>query len=346
MEKWIKGYNYVSYYVVAYAIFGTMHIYYTYNRTTDPSYPFDSAIPIQFVGFVVEALLLNMSLNRKIDQEMKLAIDLKEESQKELIEYQLQQNLVLEEKVASRTAELENTLNSLQKTQTQLVESEKMASLGILSAGVGHEINNPLNFIKGGIEGLAKHLKKNLGTNDGDTDRYIEIVNEGVSRASSIVNSLAHFSREGTDMEEECDIHKILENCLLILQNRLKHKVEIVKEFSPKSLKKTGNAGRLHQAFLNILSNAEQAIAEKGTITITTDLKEDEIIVLISDDGMGIEEKYMKQIMDPFFTTKDPGVGTGLGLSITYKIIEEHRGKIDVRSKEGQGSEFRVILPN
>ncbi len=341
-----KGHTYVSFYVAAYVFFTIIQFAYSAIRNIDPIFPYVFPIPIFFIGFFVEALLLNLSLNQRVDFEKKRAERDKEKSQKELIEFQLQQNLVLEEKVASRTAELENTLDSLQKTQTQLVESEKMASLGILSAGVGHEINNPLNFIKGGIDGLSKHLKKNLGTDDGDTNRYIEIVNEGVNRASEIVNSLAHFSREGTDMEEECDLHEILENCLFILQNKLKHKVTVIKDFSSLSLIKLGNAGRLHQAFLNILSNAEQAIAEKGTITISTELIADDIIISISDNGMGIEEKYLKKIMDPFFTTKDPGVGTGLGLSITYKIIEEHKGTIKVKSSPGEGSDFVISLPN
>ncbi len=345
MVQWKKGHAYVSLYVIAYVIFAILFLMFTWSRNVNYASPYVFPVPIFYLGFLVEAFLLNLSLNMGIDFQKRMALISEQESQMKLMDFQAKQNKELEDRVKVRTSELEQTVKELKKAQGQLIESEKMASLGVLSAGVGHEINNPLNFIKGGIDGLFKHLSKSTGFEDSDTKRYLEIVNEGVNRASSIVNSLAHFSRENANMDEECDLHEILENCLLILQNKLKHKVQIVKNYSSEDLIRRGNEGRLHQAFLNILSNAEQAITKKGKIKISTKSGKDGILVSISDDGIGIEEEYMKQIMDPFFTTKDPGVGTGLGLSITYKIIEEHGGTIDVDSKKGQGSEFKIILP-
>ncbi len=251
----------------------------------------------------------------------------------------------LNKKVNQQKDSLQETLDKLQTTQTQLFQAEKMASLGVLSAGVGHEINNPLNFIKGGIEGLNQHIKEDCISDKSDIKRFLEIVNEGVNRASSIVNSLAHFSRESTTLDEECDIHAILDNCLLLLQNRLKHKVKVVKDYTKEPMKRPGNQGRLHQAFINILTNAEQAICGNGEIQIRTERVDHQIKITIKDNGAGIECGHLEKIMDPFFTTKAPGEGTGLGLSITYNIVEEHNGEINVQSKVGQGSSFSVTLP-
>ncbi len=231
------------------------------------------------------------------------------------------------------------------KTQKQLMESDKHASLGVLASGMGHEINNPLNFIKGGIEGLSSHLEKQNFPIDHDTDRFVGIIKEGVYRVANIVGSLSHFSRETKHMDEECDVNNILDNCLVILENKLKHRVRIVRAYTVEKSVIPGNEGRLHQAFLNVISNAEQAIEGQGSITLTTINDANQIKITISDSGVGIPEKILDRIMDPFFTTKDPGVGTGLGLSITYKIIEEHGGQINVNSEPGKGSEFRIILP-
>ncbi len=240
---------------------------------------------------------------------------------------------------------LTETLNNLQKAQKQLIESEKMASLGVLAAGVGHEINNPLNFISGGVNALSGHMLKQGLMVDEDTSYFIKIINEGVSRATAIVKGLSHFSRMTDLHNEKCDVHKIIDNCLLMLANKLKRKVELHKDYTKDEVVLQGNEGQLHQAILNILSNAEQAISDKGNIFISTSKGNGQIKILIKDDGVGILPDHMSKISDPFFTTRAPGEGVGLGLSIAYKIIAEHNGKISVLSTVKKGSEFTIILP-
>ena len=239
--------------------------------------------------------------------------------------------------------ELQETLTKLKMTQNQLVQNEKMASLGILSAGIGHEINNPLNFIRNGIYALEKELEHDA--NPEKVSQFIRIINEGVTRASMIVKSLASFSRQADNTNEDCDLEQILNNSLIILQNQLKYKAEVIKTYNHQGVTIKGNSGKLHQAFLNILSNAEQAIESIGVITIETGFTETLIWVAISDSGHGISPEVIDRISDPFFTTKEPGKGTGLGLSITYSIIQEHGGTIKVASEVGKGTTFTVELP-
>ncbi len=252
------------------------------------------------------------------------------------------QSLALEEK----NQELHQTIDRLEQTQRQLIESEKMASLGSLSAGIGHEINNPLNFIKGSIEVLSKHYKETkLKVTDEIANKCFDAVNEGVDRASSIVKSLSHFSRMGDEMDEKCDLYEIIDNCLVILENKLKHRVQVTRKYSKEAAICVGNGGRIHQAFLNILSNAEQSIAESGEISIHGRLFNGSIGIRISDTGSGISQDNLSRIMEPFFTTKNPGEGTGLGLSITYRIIQEHGGTISVDSALGGGTTVSIVLP-
>ncbi len=243
----------------------------------------------------------------------------------------------------SNTA-LERTIQNLKQAQNQLIQSEKMASLGVLSAGIGHEINNPLNFIKNGVHALKKELNFN-GHMNNDFESYFEVIEEGVVRASNIVKSLSHFSHQGSSQMEICDVNDILDNCLTILSSKLKHTVEVTRNYTKNPATLKGNEGKLHQAFLNLLSNAQQAIEGEGTIVITTLAAEKLISISIKDSGVGISEEHLHKISDPFFTTKPPGTGTGLGLSITYSIIEEHKGLIEVNSEVNEGTEFAVMLP-
>jgi len=241
--------------------------------------------------------------------------------------------------LANRNRQLAKSMKDQQVTTQKLIQSEKMASLGVMSAGVAHEINNPLNFIKGGIDVLAKQLE-----NTKEAEPFIKAVEEGVRRASSIVHSLGHFSRESDAMDEVCDVNDILDNCLIMLQHKLKYKVEVVKEFEKQSRTLTGNVGKLHQAFINIISNAEESIEKKGTISIKSTTMNEGILVMVSDTGTGISEKNLSKISDPFFTTKAVGDGTGLGLSITYEIIRAHGGTIDVTSEINTGTQFGILF--
>lgn len=268
-------------------------------------------------------------------------------------------NTDLETEVKERTKELENknqalhegnvrlekTLQELKETQGQLLQADKMSSLGVLAAGVGHEINNPLNFILNGVKTIESQLEDNPETTVEELGPFFNVIYDGVNRASKIVKSLSRFSRKADDLNETCDLHGILDNCLTILQSETKNKAQIKKEFSNEHLQIIGSESKLHQVFLNILFNAAQAIQDQGKITIQTGHREDRIVVSISDNGCGISEENMKKISDPFYTTKAAGEGTGLGLFITYGVIEEHQGDIQVTSKEGEGTNFTISFP-
>lgn len=241
-----------------------------------------------------------------------------------------------------KNQQIGDSMKQLQETTQKLIQSEKMASLGVLSAGVAHEINNPLNFIRGGIEVMEKGLKEE--GKEFEVDPYIHVIKEGLERAATIVNSLSHFSRQTKAMDEPCNLHEILDNSLVMLQHKLKYKGVVKKEYDNSAAIILGNEGKLHQAFINFIANAEHAIDENGVITLKTMVTEKRVTVEISDTGVGISRENINKISDPFFTTKPVGKGTGLGLSITYNIIEEHRGTIKVSSKAGKGTKFSILF--
>ncbi len=234
------------------------------------------------------------------------------------------------------------TLNDLQKMQAQLVHSEKMASLGIMLAGISHEINNPLNFLKGSMEGLKSELKElNF---DLASKKYFVIMDEGVQRIGNIVKSLNHFNYQAPTFDQDCDLRLIFENCLNILNHELKKGIKIKRDFAPNSSIK-GNSGQLHQVFLNLIANSIQAMPSSGTIMLRTESRNGHIHAFVEDDGEGIAPEKQYKIFDPFFTTKDPGKGTGLGLAIAYQIVKDHGGEITMASQEGYGTSIRLRLP-
>jgi len=249
-----------------------------------------------------------------------------------------------EELLIKQNNELNNAFLQLKEAQNQLIHSEKMASLGILTAGVAHEINNPLNFIQGGYNGLERYF---LEQDDPD-EKILKLLNYikiGINRSSAIVSGLNQFSRNNLDNDENCDIHKVLENCLLILNHIIEDKIEIIKNYTPEKVAILGNTGRLHQVFLNVLNNACQAIKQSGTITIRTSVKNNRCIVAVADTGKGIDKKNISKVTDPFFTTKSPGESTGLGLSISYSIIKEHNGTMEFISEKGAGTTVTITFP-
>lgn len=231
----------------------------------------------------------------------------------------------------------------LQETHLQLVSSEKMASLGKLAAGIAHEINNPL----GGILIYSSLMMEDLPEEDPKRGDLMRIVQEA-GRCKEIVKSLLEFARQTEPKMEPTDINRAINDGLFFLVNQaLFHNIQIVKNFDPFLPFVRGNASQLKQVFMNIIVNAAEAMHASGTLTIATFPTPDRkaVFVEFTDTGEGIPEENLTRIFDPFFTTKEVGKGTGLGLATSYGIVEDHGGKINVRSKVGVGTTFTIELP-
>ena len=240
--------------------------------------------------------------------------------------------------------ELKNTLKELKETQIQLINSEKMASLGQLVAGVAHEINTPVASIKSN-NSIAEKLLESI-EDDELKDMLKDINNidkEAISRISNIVTSLKKFVRLDEAELQEADINKELDLTLELIRHETKNKVEIIKNYGQIPMIKCF-PNMLNQVFMNILVNACQAIEDKGTITISTVYKDNNLYVSIKDTGKGIPQNQLNKIFTAGFTTKGIGIGTGLGLAICKKIIEKHNGEITVNSEIGKGSEFIITI--
>ncbi|MFB3041389.1 MAG: ATP-binding protein, partial [Candidatus Poribacteria bacterium] len=250
---------------------------------------------------------------------------------------------------------------ALKDTQAQLALSERMASLGMLVAGVAHEINTPIGAISSMYDTLKRAVEKLKPTLDticakestehqkvNKLVKIIENANQVIAsatqRVTNLVRRLKSFARLDEAEFEEVDIHEGLEDTLAIVYHELKHKAVVERNFRdipPISC----NASQLNQVYLNLLINAVQAIEDKGIITITTFLKNNHVHIQIKDTGVGIPKESFKKIFDPGYTTKGVGVGTGLGLSICLQIVKNHHGDIMVESEIGKGTTFTIILP-
>jgi C4-dicarboxylate-specific signal transduction histidine kinase len=256
-------------------------------------------------------------------------------------------DLVIEKNkiVQEQKEEIENTLMHLKTTQAKLIQSEKMASLGILTAGIAHEINNPLNFIMGGYTGLKNELELHNLDKNKRISVFLKGIMTGIERATAIVSGLNKLNRDNDNYDENCDIHAILDNCLAILQNKFKNRISIIKNYNKDIIFTKGNTGKLHQVFINIISNAIDSIEQNGEIQIETNVNDNILDIVIKDNGCGISTENLKKVIDPFFTTKDPGKGTGLGLSISHSIIEQHKGYLQIESTIKKGTKVLVHLP-
>ena len=233
----------------------------------------------------------------------------------------------------------------LQDTQMRLIQTEKMASLGSLAAGVAHEINNPL----GGILIYASLLMEDFADqNDQRVQDLKRIVEEG-TRCKDIVKSLLEFARQTESKFESVGINKAIDDVLFFLgKQALFHNIQTIKELHPNLPSIQGDPNQIKQVLMNMMVNAAEAMSEKGgTLTITTEVSTDgsSIIILFKDTGSGIPPAIQSKIFDPFFTTKDVGKGTGLGLSTSYGIVQSHHGTIEVDSAPAKGSTFKIILP-
>ncbi|AJQ96663.1 signal transduction histidine kinase regulating C4-dicarboxylate transport system [Gynuella sunshinyii YC6258] len=272
---------------------------------------------------------------------------------------------------------LESLYRRLQDTHAQLLQAEKMSAVGMLAAGVAHEINNPVGYVKSNIKTLTSYVSdllqlisthKEMLNSCADDDsparekiRAVEVSIdfdfihedapkllqeslEGIERVRHIVSDLRDFSKVGSAEWQLADLNKCINSTLNVLDNNLKQKVDIDRQFG--QLPKIHcNPSQLNQVFMNLLINAAQAIPERGRITIRTGHKGDSVWVEIEDTGVGIAEENLSRIFEPFFTTRSVGDGTGLGLSVSYGIIRNHQGDIQVSSIVGSGSTFHISLP-
>ena len=328
----------------------------------------------------MSSLLQNFKAKRHLDEKVQrrtaeVVKQKKEIEQKNLeLNHQKEELQATNEMLADQKEELESALENLKLAQSQLVQSEKMASIGQLVAGIAHEINNPVTFISGGVDSLSTNLEEighvfNLYqriTPENSREKLREIeelkeqidykqaireINElitsiknGTERTTQIVNGLRSFSRLDEDVLKFADLHEGLESTLILLRNKYKNRIEILREYDNLPQIEC-YPGQLNQVFMNILSNAIDAIEDTGTIAIATEQSNGTITIRIRNNGKGIPETIREKIFDPFYTTKEVGSGTGLGLSISHGIIKKHKGEIRVVSEVGKGSEFIITIP-
>jgi two-component system, NtrC family, sensor kinase len=227
------------------------------------------------------------------------------------------------------------------RLEDQMVQTEKLTSLGLLAAGVAHEVNTPLAVISNYIQMLAKQIPT-----DDPRQKTIDRIVKQTFRASEIVNNLLNFSRTGGTEPVEVDLNSVLEETLTLVQHPFKTaQVNVVRNYSEKLPLILGSTTRLQQVFLNLFMNARDAMPGGGMLEVRTGSRNGSVEVEVTDTGAGIPPEHLKRIFDPFFTTKAQGRGTGLGLSVSYGIIKEHAGKVDVRSTPGKGTSFRLEFP-
>ncbi|WP_461487234.1 ATP-binding protein [Pedobacter sp.] len=352
-----------------------------YNSITIYLLQITSAIEVVLLSFALADKINYFKKENELAQVQALNASL--ENQKLIKE----QNIVLERKVKERTEELESandtlnlTLNNLKSAQSQLVDAEKMAALGQLTAGIAHEINNPINFVTSNVKPLQldiddlKDIIKKYESIDFDKDiksQILEIeaykkqidlafinneivsllsgISEGAKRTAEIIRSLRNFSRvDETDMKP-IDLNEGLISTLILVKSTLPDNLTVIKDLG--NLPKVEcMPGKINQVFMNLVSNAVQAIkskeiqAEEEFLTIKSWYDNQQVFISIKDTGIGMTEEVRHRIFEPFFTTKDIGEGTGLGLSIVFSIIEKHKGHVEVISEPGKGTEFIIIL--
>jgi signal transduction histidine kinase len=293
-------------------------------------------------------------------------------------------NDFLESRVEARTRELKGALEQLKEQEALLIQSEKMSSLGQMVAGVAHEVNTPLAYVKSSLEAVAGGMPK-AGEALAQAERLVQLLQSeqtdeaqlagqfaavngalrelrgsgrfqeldtlvkdglyGIAQISELVNNLRNFARLDRSKVAEFDLNEGLQSALVIAKNHVKKRT--VKQVLGKIPKVSCAPSQINQVFLNLITNAAQATADEGGVigVRTFQPGPGQVAIEISDNGHGIPEDVLPKIFDPFFTTKEVGKGTGLGLSICYKIVESHGGRIDVQSKAGVGTRFTVTLP-
>ena len=334
------------------------------------------------IGSAVEGVLLSFGLadrinvlRREKEQSQAQALEAARENERIIRE----QNLILEHKVKERTHALEESNEHLKRTQTQLVNAEKMASLGQLTAGIAHEINNPINFITSNIAPLRRNIgeivevmaayrsldarefearlealrqqERKLGIQESidELDGIIASIDEGSRRTAEIVRGLRNFSRLDEDDLKDSDLNEGIRSTLTVLGPQYRDQVEFVLDLHELPHVECF-PGKVNQVFMNILTNAAQATLARSTdgprtVQVSSRAMGDSVLIIIRDNGTGMDDRVKERIYEPFFTTKSVGEGTGLGMAIVYGIVEEHHGRIDLETAPGSGTEFRITLP-
>jgi len=385
-----NGYKPALFFLIAWSVFLLSVIIYVLKNLNVLPYNNFTLYALQ-IGSALEVILLSFALADKIniykaekEESQAQALFASEENRRIIKE----QNVTLERNVEERTYDLETTNKNLNKTltdlkeaQSQLVEAEKMASLGQLTAGIAHEINNPINFVTSNVAPLRRDVDllinvinntESLALSDIsfdekqqqiedykeeiefdflkiEIDQLINGIHEGATRTADIVKGLKIFSRLDENDLKKADINECLQSTLTIANNLIGDKIQVIKNFADIPLIEC-YPGKLNQVFLNIISNAVFAIQERfknqagGCLKVTTDFNTDTLFIRIEDNGTGMSEAVKKKIYEPFFTTKDVGVGTGLGMSIVYNTIKKHNGHINLDSAEGLGTTFTIEL--
>ncbi|TFH85615.1 hypothetical protein EQG41_16180 [Billgrantia azerbaijanica] len=266
---------------------------------------------------------------------------------------------------AQRTEEL---LRELEQANSQLLQSEKLAAIGQLAAGVAHEINNPIGYVFSNLKTLADYVRDLLQIIDAsdrvasleelqavkqrldygyireDVQALINESEEGIERVKSIITALKDFSHIEEDDFATADLHRGLDTTLNLVNNELKYKAEVVKQYGELPEIEC-LPSQINQVALNLLTNAAQSIEGHGRITLRTGCDATHAWFEVEDTGHGITAEHRERLFDPFFTTKPVGEGTGLGLALSWSIVQKHGGRIEVASEPGQGSRFRVWLP-
>lgn len=340
---------------------------------------------LMLTGSAVQVVLLSFALADKINILQATTIRVTKENLRIIEEKNAELALRVQERtqeLLDTNQELTETLDDLKQAQAQLVESEKMASLGQLTAGIAHEINNPINFVTSNVSPLKRDVgmlldsmnviesiglqedisteekKRQIAAHKQETDfdylkmeldQLLKGISEGASRTAEIVKGLRIFSRVDEDDLKFADINEGLESTIIIINNLLDH-IAVEKRYGNIPLVEC-YPGKLNQVFLNIFTNAIYAIGEKygqqpgGKLTISTRCDEQDVFISIADNGSGMSEETKKKIFEPFFTTKEVGEGTGLGMSIVYNTLKKHNGQIEVHTEEKVGTEFVLQFP-
>ena len=247
-------------------------------------------------------------------------------------------------------------LREVAELRGQLAISARLAAVGELAAGIAHEINNPLAFVRANLSQLESRWKDlqplveaadepELRERLGDCDELIEESLEGVDRAAETVRVVRNFAHAGSSERELCDLHPLLDEVLKVASTQLLGRVNVIREFDGSLRSVMGSPQQLKQVFLNLVVNAAQSVGPDGTVLVATRREDSAAVVSIADDGCGIPREHLDRLFDPFFTTKPVGEGTGLGLGISHQIVTRHGGEIEVESEEGRGTVFRVRLP-